>query len=87
MSAEIAGTVRQFIQQNFYVDEPERLAGGISLVQEGIVDSTGMLEVIAFLESKFGIKVEDHETVPANLDSIDRIVEFVARKQQLRQAG
>ena len=46
----------------------------------GIIDSTGILEVIFFLEENFGIKVEDEEMVPENLDSIDNLVAFVARK-------
>jgi acyl carrier protein len=46
----------------------------------GVVDSTGVLEIIGFLEQAFGLKVEDDEIVPANLDSIDRIVAFVERK-------
>jgi acyl carrier protein len=87
MTAHIADAVRRFIEQNFYVEDAARLASDTSLVSEGIVDSTGMLEVIAFLETEFKIRVEDHETVPANLESIGRIVEFVSRKQQVRASA
>jgi acyl carrier protein len=78
----VANAVRQFIQKNFYVEDAAQLADDTSLVTEGIVDSTGMLEVIAFLESEFGIRVEDHETVPANLETIGRIAAFVAAKSR-----
>lgn len=78
----VANAVRQFIQKNFYVEDAAQLADDSSLVTEGIVDSTGMLEVIAFLESEFGIRVEDHETVPANLETIGRIAAFVAAKSR-----
>ena len=86
MSEDTAARVRQFIQQNFYVEDPARLGDDVSLVNEGIVDSTGMLEVLGFLEEQFSIKIEDDETVPANLETIARIAAFVTRKQQVRQA-
>ncbi len=76
--------VRQFIVENFYVSDPSELADDTSLITSGFVDSTGMLEVIAFLESEFGIRVLDQEMVPENLESIGRIAAYVARK---REAG
>ncbi len=76
--------VRQFIQENFCVEEPEKLLDDTSLIAEGIVDSTGMLEVIVFLEAEYGIKITDAETVPENLETIGRIATFVASK--LRRA-
>jgi len=81
MKHEVAGKVRQFIRQNFYLDEALDLGDDVSLVAGGLVDSTGMLEVIVFLEEKFGIKIGDDEVVPSNLDSIGRISAFVIRKQ------
>ncbi|HEY6004439.1 MAG TPA: acyl carrier protein [Anaeromyxobacter sp.] len=72
--------VRQFIQENFCV-EPSQLADETSLIGEGFVDSTGMLEVIVFLETEYGIKISDVETVPDNLETIRRIADFVARKR------
>jgi len=87
MSSDTAARVRQFIQQNFYVSDPARLGDDVSLVNEGIVDSTGMLEVLGFLEEQFSIKVLDAETVPANLETIGRITAFVGRKQQERDAA
>ena len=52
-----------------------------SLIESGAVDSTGVLELIEFLEQEFDITVEDSETVPDNLDTIERIVAFVQRKR------
>jgi len=74
-------SVRRFILDNFYVAEAASVADDTSLIGEGIVDSTGMLEVIAFLESTFGIAVGDAETTPENLETIGRITAFVGRKQ------
>lgn len=73
--------VRQFVITNFYVADPAALQDSESLLDSGIVDSTGVLEVIGFLEETFGIKVEDREMLPENLDSIERIAAFVARKK------
>jgi acyl carrier protein len=72
--------VREFVTTNFYVPDSIGLADGTSLLESGIVDSTGMLEVIAFIEETFAVKVEDEEMVPENLDSIDNIVAFIAKK-------
>jgi acyl carrier protein len=72
--------VRQFILDNFYVNDPDSLSDETSLIDSGIVDSTGMMDIILFLETECGIRVEDDETIPENLESIDQIVAFVGRK-------
>lgn len=77
---DIKESLRQFITTNFYVPDPSALADGASLLDQGIIDSTGVLELTAFLESKFGIKVEDDELVPENLDSIANLEGYVTRK-------
>jgi acyl carrier protein len=73
--------VRTFILESFYVSDPSELTDDLSLIDSGIVDSTGMLDVILFLETEFGISVQDHETVPENLETLGRITDYVARKQ------
>ncbi len=73
--------IRRFILENFYVSDPSEIADDTLLVSTGFVDSTGMLEVIAFLEEEFGIRIADHETTPENLESIERMAAFVGRKQ------
>ncbi len=73
--------IRQFILENFYVSDPSEVADDTLLVSTGFIDSTGMLEVIAFLEEEFGIRIADQETTPENLESIERMAAFVARKQ------
>ncbi len=84
---ETAQLVRDFVLENFYVTEPESLANDASLISLGVVDSTGLLEVICFLETRFDITVEDAETTPANLESIARIAAFVERKRASRDAA
>jgi acyl carrier protein len=78
---DVQKRVRQFIIENFYISNPEEVADDTLLVTAGLVDSTGMLEIVTFLETEFGIRIADHETTPENLESIARIATFVARKK------
>jgi acyl carrier protein len=73
--------LRAFILEAFYVSDPAELSDDLSLIDSGIVDSTGMLDVILFIEDEFSIHVADTETVPENLETIARIAEYVTRKQ------
>ncbi len=73
--------VRQFIIENFYVSDPSELTDDASLITGGWVDSTGMLELISFLEAEYDIRVADTEMTPENLDAIVRIAAFVERKR------
>jgi len=72
--------VRQFIIDNFLFEDNGSLTADMSFLENGIIDSTGVLELIAFLEADFRIKVEDSDIVPENLDSLDRIAAFLDRK-------
>ena len=78
---EIKQQVRTFITSNFYVQDSAALADDASLLEQGIIDSTGVLEVITFIEDTFGITIDDREMLPENLDSIERISGFVSRKK------
>jgi acyl carrier protein len=74
--------LRTFIIGNFMFGQGgDSLTDAQSFLETGVIDSTGVLELIAFLEQQYGITVEDNEVLPANLDSIDQIVAFVQRKQ------
>jgi len=77
----IGQQVRQFILENFYVSDATHLADDDSLITAGVIDSTGILEVITFLETEYGIAIADAEVTPDNLETIDRIARFVAQKQ------
>ena len=79
--------IRRFILTSFLFTEDEsQLQNDDSLLERGIMDSTGVLELVAFLESEFGVKVSDEELVPENLDSVTQIVAFVGRKQTVSAA-
>lgn len=79
---ELKEQIRQFIISNFYVADPATLSDEASLLDAGIVDSTGVLEIITFLESDLGVTVEDAEMLPDNLDSVSRLVAFVTKKKK-----
>jgi acyl carrier protein len=78
---DVREQIRTFVLTNFYVADPGALPDSASLLDRGVIDSTGVLEVIGFLEDTFSIKIEDHEMVPDNLDSIERLCGFVDRKK------
>ncbi|HMN85255.1 MAG TPA: acyl carrier protein [Bauldia sp.] len=80
-NADIQEKVRTFIEDNFlFRSDSETLAADASLLDAGLIDSTGILELVAFLEQSFGISVADAEIVPANLDSIATIAAYVEGK-------
>lgn len=69
------------MRTNFYVPEAATLADEASLLAQGIIDSTGVLELVGFIEDSFGICVDDAEMVPQNLDSVESISSFIGRKK------
>jgi len=79
--SDIKEQVRKFIITNFYVADPAALKDDASLLDAGIVDSTGVLEVITFIESEFGVTVDDAEMLPENLDAVNHIAAFVQKKK------
>jgi acyl carrier protein len=72
--------IRQYIVDNFLFGEAAGLGDETSFLEEGIVDSTGMLELIMFLEESFHISVEDDELIPENLDSIQNVARYLDEK-------
>ncbi|WP_419663442.1 conserved uncharacterized protein, related to acyl carrier protein [Desulfosarcina variabilis str. Montpellier] len=72
--------IREFIIENFLFGNADGLKDDTSFLEEGIIDSTGVLELVTFLEENFGIQVEDEELIPENLDSIDNVSSFLERK-------
>ena len=78
---ELKKQVRSFIEQNFLIESTTELGDADSLLELQIVDSTGFLELIHFIEDTYGFKVADEEMVPENLETIDNIAQFVQRKR------
>ncbi len=72
--------IKKFIENNYMVEFKEDFQETDSFLDNGIIDSTGVLELIVFLEEKFGFKVEDSEIIPANLDSFKNIENYIKLK-------
>jgi acyl carrier protein len=84
----LAEEIRAFIVNNFlFGQDASGLTDSQSFLETGVIDSTGVLELIGFLEDRYGISVEDREVIPANLDSIDQLVAFVQRKRHGAQVA
>ena len=75
--------VRDYILESFFfTDDGSVLVNNASFLEKGIIDSTGVLEMIFFLEQEFAFKVADKEMIPENLDSVNNIVRYVQSKQE-----
>jgi acyl carrier protein len=82
MGASIESQVRRFIEENFlFAEDSASLKDSDSLIEAGLINSTGILELLSFLESEFRLQIQDAEVIPENLDSIVAITSFVAAKQ------
>jgi acyl carrier protein len=80
MQPTVQTRIRRFVIDNFLFGQSVPLADDESFLDSGVIDSTGVLELVGFLEQQFAIAIADDELVPANLDSLDRVTNFVARK-------
>ncbi len=79
--SQVRTELRQFIVENFLMGDASALPGDSdSFLETGVIDSTGMLEMVMFLEQNFDLKIADRELVPENLDSLSNLVNFVGRK-------
>lgn len=79
--SQVRAEIRQYLLENFFMgDTAAMLSDDESFLENGTIDSTGALEVVMFLESNFGLKVEDREMLPENIDSVNNQVKFVLRK-------
>jgi acyl carrier protein len=75
-------TIHDFIVERFlYGDHSKPLGHEDSLLDKGVIDSTGVLELVTFLQSEFGIEIPDEEIIPDNLDSIAKLTRYVQLKQ------
>ena len=80
-SMPVLNQIRHFILENFlYTSDERKLRNDDSFLERGIVDSTGILELLMFVEEAFGIEVQDEEVLPDNFDSVDRLARYVGMK-------
>lgn len=78
----IKGDLRRYVEENFLLGAGDRaLSDADSFLEHHVLDSTGFLELVGHLEEHYGVKVGDDEMTPENLDSIDAVAAFLARKR------
>ena len=78
--SENKAKIREFIIENFLFGSDDGLQDETSFLEEGIVDSTGILELVNYLEEEFEITIDDEDLIPENLDSINNVVNYLERK-------
>jgi acyl carrier protein len=83
----IRDEIREYVLASFYISDPAELDDDVSLLASGFIDSTGMLDLILFLEDRYSIRVGGAETTPENLETISRIAAYVSRKLSVEVAG
>ena len=84
---QVTATIRDYIRANFLFSSDAKLSDQGSLLEAGVIDSTGAMELVTFLEAAFGIVVNDQDLVPENLDSIAAMAAFVMRRLAEQQAA
>jgi acyl carrier protein len=81
---DVREQIRTYVADNLlFNSNGYRFNDDTSFLDEGIVDSTGVVELVLFLEDSFGFSVEDNEIVPDNFDSVNRLAAYIQRKQNL----
>ncbi|MEI6267268.1 MAG: acyl carrier protein [Methylococcaceae bacterium] len=84
MTINMKKTIRKYILENLlFTDDESTLQDDESFLDGGIIDSTGVMEIILFIEESFGFRVNDDEMLPANLDSVNNLATFIQRKQSI----
>jgi acyl carrier protein len=78
---KIKEKVKHFVDENFlFTSKVDSIGDDVSFMESGIVDSTGILEIVNFIEEDFGIQLEDDEIIPGNLDSVNLLTRFIFKK-------
>ena len=79
---EIRGIISTFIKRNYLFDERKELDPSASFLRTGVLDSTGILELVTFIEEEFNVSFPDDDLTSENFDSIDRVVSILERRQR-----
>ncbi len=88
MNQDVKTTIREFIVENFlFGDTSVVFDDDDSLMENGILDSTGILELVAFLEKEYGIRIANEEILPENMDTLNNLHRFLEKKIKLEQAS
>lgn len=83
VTMHLQSEIKRYIVDNFlYGQDDGNMNEDVSLLQRGIIDSTGVLELVSFVQEQYGITVTDDELVPDNFDSINKIADFISQKRK-----
>ena len=82
---EIEERIREFILKNLYYAEDKAIADEDSFLETGVVDSMGVMELVAFVQAEFGVEVAQREIVVENFDSVRKLANFVRKKLPVKQ--
>ena len=86
--SQLKTELRQYITENFlFGQDAATLRDDVSFLEEGLIDSTGVLEIVAHLEQAYGVSVADEEMVPQNFDSVNNLAAYVSRKTGRDRGG
>jgi len=77
---QLKSEIRHFIVDYFLYGQDDGFGDDVSFLEKGLLDSTGILELVSFVEERYGISLEDEELIPENLDSISRLSAFITGK-------
>ena len=78
---QLKSEIRQFIVDNFlYGRDDDTLGDEVSFLGKGIIDSTGILELVSFIEEKYSVSIDDEELIPDNFDSLNKLSTFITKK-------
>jgi acyl carrier protein len=78
---ELHAQLIQFLTEAYYVSSPDELDADTPLIETGILDSTGILELVAHLEEQYGVRVRDEDIIPENMNSIARLGRYILRRR------
>ena len=82
MEDDLTARIRHFVEDNFlFREDADGIANDESLLDAGLIDSTGILELVSWIEAEFGVRMADAEIVPENLDTIAAIAAYLGRKR------
>jgi acyl carrier protein len=77
---QVKSEIKNFIVENFLYGQDDGFGDDVSFMEKGLLDSTGILELVAFVEERYGISLEDDELIPDNFDSITKLSNYISRK-------
>ncbi len=84
---EYIPTIREFIVENFLFGEGDQVSNDTNFFEKGIIDSTGILELVSYIEETYNLTIEDEDLIPENFSSLNTVASFLQKKQFVNSAN